>query len=162
MVRQELRREARRYLAASAATAVFSAVYEYFGRGVNSPAMILAFLIPLIPGALGLFLLSFIPAFSGLSYGRTREHTPFLSGEALSRLGTNLYATGLAFFTVGSLFQGALTIYGTTNRLLSVYLFGGAAFALTGAASVLAALITGPSETDGFKDSSERDNGSRP
>lgn len=46
------------------------------------------------------------------------------------RLPLNLYNAGIAALTVGSLMEGVLEIYGTTNDLLRIYWFVG--FGLAG------------------------------
>ena len=65
--------------------------------------MIFAFLFPLLGGAL-----------------------PFAVTAALKkrfpkRAAFNLYNSGIAFLTVGSIMTGVLQIYGTTNDLVNVY-----------------------------------------
>lgn len=84
---------------ASAAFALFGAIYEHFGHGVYSYFMLYAFLIPLLFGALPLM------------YIRKK-----LPERALV-----LYHCALGTLTVGSIFQGVLEIYGTTNRMIWVY-----------------------------------------
>ncbi len=66
--------------------------------------MLLAFLFPLLGGALPCALLMRTP----------RCAQP----GVLSRC---LYDSGLAALTVGSIFRGVLEIYGTTSRLSAVY-----------------------------------------
>ena len=104
------------HLGAAAFTALFSAVYEHFGHGVWSAYMIFAFAIPLLLGALPAFIL----------LNAKKEAPPSVS--------VKLWNCGIASFTVGSLFQGVLEIYGTTNRLIIVYPVVGAV--LTSAAVV--------------------------
>lgn len=50
----------------------------------------------------------------------------------LTRWTRNLHHAGIATLTVGSFFEGALAIYGTTNRLTIVYWIVGAALLLGG------------------------------
>ena len=66
--------------------------------------MIYAFVFPLAGGTLPFYALSF----------SQRQFFP-------ERLSLNLYHSGIAALTVGSIFQGVLEIYGTTNRLVRVY-----------------------------------------
>ena len=93
-----------RYALAALGCLVFAFIYELFSHGVYSPFMLFAFLPPLLFGAVPSAILGAAPK-------RT------LPG-VVSR---NLYHSGLAAFTVGSLFRGVLEIYGTTSRLEAVY-----------------------------------------
>lgn len=105
------------YLLISLFCAVFGAVYEHFSHEVYSGFMVYAFLFPLCGGTI---------VFYGLSlFGK---HFP-------SRLAYNLYNSGIAALTVGSIFTGVLEIYGTTNRLTMVYWIAGAAFVFAGIAA---------------------------
>lgn len=92
------------YLLISLFCVFFGVVYEYFSHEVYSGFMIYAFVFPLAGGALPYFAMSL--------YGGRR-----LPGRA-SR---NLYNSGIATLTVGSLMEGTLDIYGTTNDILGVY-----------------------------------------
>ena len=88
---------------------VFGLVYEHFGFGVMSPFMHLAFLVPLVLGVLPRLILLVI-----------RKEGVFPdSGLASWRL-------GIATWTTGSLFRGALDIYGTTSGLTIAYFIAGA------------------------------------
>lgn len=91
------------YLGLSLFCALFGAVYEGFSHGVYSYFMIYAFGFPLAGGALPFFALAF-----------SDRRPP-------GRAALNLYHSGIAAMTVGSLFEGVLEIYGTTNRLVAVY-----------------------------------------
>ena len=106
-----LRLKALNYVVLSLFCAVFAAVYEYFGHGVWSYHMVFAFLIPLAGGALPLLLLA-----------------------ELSPAAAALWRAGLAAWTVGSLFRGALEIYGTSHALTIVY-------PILGASLCMAALV---------------------
>lgn len=105
----ELARIGQRYLFSALPCLIFALVYERFSHGIFSAYMGFAFLIPLLGGAL--------PA-CALARSR-RIRLP-------RRAETWLYAAGLAALTVGSLFQGALDIYGTTSRLVRGYWLAGA------------------------------------
>ena len=120
-----LRGRAFRGLIVSLALAAAGAVYEAFGHGVWSFAMVYAFMIPLA----GVTLLSML-----LERSRSRV----MPGE----LPVLLWHMGLAALTTGSLFGGALEIYGTTSRLLSVYWVIGGALAAAGAVTGLAGVKT--------------------
>ena len=101
------------YLLVSLFCVLFGAVYEHFSHEVYSGYMIYAFVFPLAGGALPFAVLSL--------YGRIRPP---------GRLSLNLYNAGIAALTVGSIMEGVLEIYGTTNDLLRVYWFVG--FGLAG------------------------------
>lgn len=102
------------YLLISIFCILFGAVYEHFSHEVYSGFMLYAFVFPLVGGAL---------VFFGLAFSRLP-----LPG----RVSCNLYHSGIAALTVGSLFQGVLEIYGTTNRLIWVYWSLGTGFLLLG------------------------------
>ncbi len=93
-----------RWLLLSLGVVLFSAVYEFFSHGVYSPYMLYAFLFPLAGGA--------VPALA-----IALRSKGFFPGEAAR----SLYQSALATLTVGSLFAGALEIYGTTSPLTCVY-----------------------------------------
>ena len=97
------------YATATALCFVFGQIYEHFGFGVTSPFMHLAFLIPL--------LLGFLPA---LVLGLIKRN------RAYSETGRMFWRLGILTLTAGSLFRGALDIYGTQSFLLMVYPFAGA------------------------------------
>ena len=88
-----------RYALAAAVCAVFGLIYEHFSFGVWSHFMGLAFLIPLLLGALpALFM--------------RKERSPVTA---------QLYGGFVLTLTLGSLVKGALDIYGTTNGKLIAY-----------------------------------------
>lgn len=102
------------YLSAALFCALFGGIYELFSHEVYSFYMIYAFAIPLAMGVLPYLLMSF-----------TNIHTP-------SRLAANLYGSGVAALTVGSIFKGVLDIYGTSSDLTIIYLAAGIALTLAG------------------------------
>ena len=108
------------YLLVALFCALFGAVYEMFSHGVYSFYMIYAFAFPLAGGALPFFVMSLrgIKKYPG----------------AFAR---NLYHSGMATLTVGSIVQGVLDIYGTTNALSRCYWIAGIAFVIAGAAVYL-------------------------
>ena len=120
------------YLLISLFCALLGAVYEKYSHEVYSYYMIYAFAFPLAGGALPFAVLNLIGA----------ERYP----NALSR---NLYHSGIAALTVGSVIQGALEIYGTTNVLVRVYWLTGGILAAVGILSWAAgcALASRPSFT---------------
>lgn len=109
-----IRRKALWYVLASIFCAVFACVYEYFSHGVWSYFMVFAFLYPLIGGAL--------PC---LAFGQDKL------------AGIGFWQAGLAALTMGSLFQGALEIYGTSHPLVICYFIIGDALCLFGAVQFL-------------------------
>ena len=90
------------YLLATVGCALFGAVYELFSHEVWSCFMIFAFALPLLLGALPFFLLR-------------KRGKPF-PGKA-----AELVHAGVAALTAGSILQGVLEIYGTSNPLTAVY-----------------------------------------
>ena len=106
-----------RYLIVTILCAVFGAVYEIFSHGVYAFGMLYAFAFPLLGGL-----------FPALLFLKKRRRLP---GDA-TRL---LWHFGISALTVGSLFSGALKIYGTTSQLTAVYWLVG------GGCLVLAALM---------------------
>lgn len=112
-----------KYLAAAVFCAIFGAVYEAFSHEVYTPFMYLACLIPLLPGTMPYIVIHM-------------AHLPLPS-----KLSQHLYAFGIATLTVGSIMQGVLIIYGTTNMLMPIYGAAGTAMLLSGLISYAAALI---------------------
>ena len=103
------------YLDASLLTIIAGHLYEHFSHGVYSRGMFWAFLIPLLGGAA-------VFALPALAKPRVLP-----SGIAAA-----MYHSGIATLTVGSLFKGALDIYGTTSGLTSVYRTAGAVLTAAG------------------------------
>lgn len=81
---------------------LFGAVYELFSHGVYSYFMLYAFVFPLVCGV-------------------TLYTVLLLAGKPPRRAFLNLWNSAIAAFSVGSIFQGVLEIYGTTNALSAVY-----------------------------------------
>lgn len=104
------------HLGASAGAALFGAVYERFSHEVYSYWMIYAFAFPLMLGA--------IP-------GAVFLRKSYAPGEWAIRL----WNAAVFTWTTGSVFKGVLEIYGTTNRLISVYWAAG--FAAAAAAAIV-------------------------
>ena len=100
------------YLFATVFCIVFSVIYEFFSNDVYSLFMLGAFIIPLVAGALPFFILSLIPL-----------------NKKPSAFNRYVYHSGVATLTVGSIMQGILQIYGTTNSLIKYYWLVG--FSLT-------------------------------
>ncbi|MBF1250049.1 MAG: hypothetical protein HXM41_06650 [Lachnospiraceae bacterium] len=82
---------------------VFGAIYEKFSHEVYSYYMIYAFMIPLCLGSLAYLLAS----------KRAKKEPRNITVSAWNAVVVTL--------TIGSIFQGILEIYGTTNRLVWFY-----------------------------------------
>ncbi len=95
----DIKKIRKNYILFSLFLLIFMIIYESFSHEVYSSFMIYAFTIPLIFG----FILSYIKK----DYLNT------------------LYNLGIITLSIGSIFQGALEIYGTTNRLVYIYLICG-------------------------------------
>lgn len=119
------------YLWISLFCACFGAIYEYFSHDVYSGFMIYAFMYPLVGGTLPFYALAL-------------RRDSFRPG----RISINLYNSGIATLTVGSIFQGVLEIYGTTNRLVWVYWLVGAGFCALG----LLTFLLKPHKTSTFSE----------
>lgn len=104
------------YLLVSVFCALLGAVYELFSHEVYSYYMIYAFAFPLVGGTLPFF---------AFAFSRAKRYP-----RAVSR---NLYHTGIAVLTVGSILRGVLEIYGTTNRLIKIYWILGIVLTVIGA-----------------------------
>lgn len=111
------------YMAAALFLGVFGLIYEHFSFGVFSSYMAFAWLFPLAGGAL--------PALA-LSLYASRPLPGWLPSE--------IYRTGIATLSMGSIFQGILDIYGTTNHLIRYYWFMGCALILTAGIMYLIAM----------------------
>ena len=112
------------YLLVSLFCALFGAIYEYFSHEVYSFYMIYAFAFPLVGGTLPFFI---------LNLSRKAKYP-----NSLSR---NLYHSGIAAFTVGSIIRGVLDIYGTTNSLTSYYGIAGISLLIAGAAAYFIQIV---------------------
>ncbi|MDY3766696.1 MAG: hypothetical protein SO016_08415 [Lachnospiraceae bacterium] len=99
------------YLLTALFCALFGAIYERYSHEVYSFYMIYSFMFPLAGGTL---------PFLAISLLRIKKYP-----RALSR---NLYHSGIATLTVGSIIRGILDIYGTTNRLIRWYWYAGILF----------------------------------
>ena len=98
--------------------AFFGAVYELFSHEVYSYWMLYSFAIPLLGGVLPMLCLAL-----------RRRHPTALS--------VMLWHFGMITLTVGSVMQGVVAIYGSTNRLIRVYPIAGGVFLLAGAMAFL-------------------------
>ena len=101
------------YLNATVFCAIFGAVYELFSHEVWSCFMICAFAFPLLLGAIPFFLMQ-------------KRGKPFPGRTP------DLVHAGVAALTVGSILQGVLEIYGTSNPLTAVYWAAGGVLVFVG------------------------------
>ena len=92
-----------RYLLVTILCALFGAVYEAFSHGVYAYGMLYGFAFPLLGGVLPALLLA----------GKEKRMP--------SDASLLLWHFGISALTVGSLFSGALEIYGTSSALTPVY-----------------------------------------
>lgn len=95
--------------------ALFGAVYEVFSHGVYSFYMLYAFAFPLAGGTLPFWLIA----------RKDCKRYP-------ATFARNLYHSGIATLTVGSIVRGVLDIYGTTNVLTGYYFFVGGLLVIAG------------------------------
>lgn len=103
------------YLIISIVCALFGAVYEIFSHEVYSFYMIYAFVFPLLGGVFPFLMMCVC-------------HFP----KYPCIVSRNLYHSGIATVTVGSIVCGVLEIYGTTNRLTKWYWYVGIIFLFIG------------------------------
>lgn len=121
------------YLIFTIITVGFGYGYEQFSHDVYSIFMVYAFTVPLFLGMLPLFLLRV--------FGVRRLP---------NRLSLNLYNSGLAALTVGSIFKGVLDIYGTSNDLILIYPIVGGVLVLAGIGAYVAVLANPDSNTENY------------
>lgn len=99
---------------------IFSAVYEHFAHGVRSKPMIFAFAYPLLLGVVPLVALAYLQVMKKISY------------EGNVRAGINLFYSGIATLTLGSISSGVVEIYGTTNHLIKYFYLAGCPLLVAG------------------------------
>lgn len=92
------------YLLITLFLVLFGAVYEVFSHEVYSFYMLYAFAFPLVGGVL---------PFSAMNICGWKRYP-----HTMAR---NLYHSGIATLSIGSIVQGVLEIYGTTNTLTMWY-----------------------------------------
>lgn len=93
----------KRYLIFTIIIFIFGIIYEMFSHQVYSKFMYLAFLIPLFLGVIFPFII-------------------YKLKIKINNKSFNLYSSTIITLTVYSIIRGVLEIYGTTNRLINVYL----------------------------------------
>lgn len=104
MSTSDIKKKIKQFLIITIITLLFSIIYEYFSFGVISKYMILAPLIPLILGVLTYLL---------------------LKNKKVGYIESSMYSNGVYTLLIGSILQGVLEIYGTTNKLMIIYLVVG-------------------------------------
>ena len=87
---------------------LFGVIYELFSHGVYSKYMIFAFLIPLILGLVFYALIHFLKL-----------------NNYFNKDFFGIYNSSIYTLTLGCIIKGVLDIYGTTNKLLSIYFNAG-------------------------------------
>ena len=140
-----LRREAKLCLIAALVCAVFGGIYEMFSHQVYSAYMIGAFAIPLLLGAVPVY--GIVKWIRHQTYAMmdkdTADDESGWDGFCLpGRICRNAWVSGIAALTVGCIFRGILEIYGTTNRLITVYPVAAAALMCVAAAAWIIPLAT--------------------
>jgi hypothetical protein len=104
------------YIAISVLCVIIAQVYALFGHGLRSAYMDYMFLYPLVGGAI-VFL--------------------FPRGKKNSRLGYNLYNSGLAALTAGALLRGIVEIAGTGSPWIACFTAVGGLLTAAGTALCL-------------------------
>ena len=141
------RRHYKWFLAVSVFVGIFSAVYEHYGHGIPSNAMIFAFLYPLCIGFLPTVALAYVDATGKVAY------------RSGIRFGVNAFYSGIATLTFGSIAAGVVEIYGTTNYLIKYYTIVGLPLLTVGMLIAAVCLVRGinASEREQWPDDSESD-----
>lgn len=124
------------YVCVTAFVWIFSRVYEYFGHGVISKAMMTAFWYPCLMGMIPTLILALIKPLKNIAYA------------GILRVGVNLLYCGIATLTVGSLLSGVVEIYGTTYHLLKYYYYAGAVLSALGVILCIVSFAKGQGENE--------------
>ena len=93
-----------KYFIITIGTGILSFIYELFSHEVYSPYMIYSFLIPLL-GMIIYMVIYFTKA-----------------SKFINKISMELFNCSILTFTLYSILNGILEIYGTTNYLVAVYL----------------------------------------
>ena len=110
------------YLIASAALLMVHLIYAQFSHQVSSPFMTWMFLVPLFLGALPCCLLM--------------KLRPAWGRKDTWRMGTRLYAGGMAALVNGMMLRGVMDIAGTASPYILVFWLMGGLLMLTGIISI--------------------------
>lgn len=106
------------YIVLSLTAIAVDNIYAIFGHGVRSASMSWMFLYPLLGGSLIYFLMERL--------------APRVVETAGYRLFCNVYNSGIAILTVGSLLKGILEIAGTTSPYTALFPIIGWIFLVAG------------------------------
>lgn len=117
------------FLGVTVFVGIFSAVYEHYAHGVRSKPMIFAFLYPLLMGMIPIIALAYLQSMKKVQYA------------GLLRAGINLFYSGIATLTLGSISSGVVEIYGTTNHLIKYFYIAGCPLLLSGLVLTAIALV---------------------
>lgn len=101
----ELKDQGTIYVIVTLTCILFAIMYEKFSHGVISWFMVFAFTIPLILGVLVYYLCYFLKI-----------------KKLLNKFESSTYNAAVASLTLGSIMEGILQIYGTTNWKVWLYL----------------------------------------
>ncbi len=99
------------YLGVSALCFLVDKVYALYAHGVASPAMTLLFLYPLLGGSLVFLVLGLVQ--------------PWAAAVPRYRAAYNLYNSGIATLSTGSLLQGIFEIAGTSSPYTVLFYVAG-------------------------------------
>ena len=103
-----IKKQISKYFILSLIFLFFGFIYEQFSHNIYSSYMIYAFLFPLIMGTIIYIIID-----------KTKIND-LLNPQAMS-----FYNSSILTFSLGSIIQGVLDIYGTTNKLVFYYLIVG-------------------------------------
>ena len=107
------------YIGFTVFCAIFGIIYEIFSHEVYYVFMMFAFAVPLLLGVIPILI---------IKVKKLRKP---------DELSYRAWNSGVAAITMGSLFEGVLEIYGTTNKLIMVYLIVGIPLLMVGLVSYI-------------------------
>ncbi len=105
---KKIKEQGKIYIIVTLLCILFAIIYESFSHGVISNFMIYSFAIPLILGCVVNYIFYFLKI----------KKLP-------NQFENRFYNAGIATLTIGSIMEGVLQIYGTTNSKIYVYLIVG-------------------------------------
>lgn len=94
---------------------IFDRVYSLFSHGVSSLSMNLMFLYPLLGGVVVYYILGYL--------SKNKKNSMIIS--------FNIYNSGIAILTVGSLLKGIMDIAGTSSQYIKYYFIIGVLVIIT-------------------------------
>lgn len=106
------------YLILSVTAVVVDKIYGIFGHGVDSPSMTWMFLYPLLGGSLFYFIIE--------------RFIPHIIKFSSYRVFYNIYNSGIATLTFGSLLKGIFDIASTSSSYLMFFNMAGGGFIAVG------------------------------